>query len=285
MILVTGATGMFGSGVVRELAARGARVRALTHSPAKVAALGAAGVEPAVGDMDDPESLRVAMDGVSVVFLVSPMDPRIGVRETNAIHAARQAGVRRIVKLYGAVRHDGDPLSQLHGASLEALKASGLAWTLVSPNTVMETNLLSLAPWIQEESGFWLPVGDAGIGMVAGDDCARAAAVVLTTEGHDGQNYELTGPEAVTFPQIAATMSRIFGRPISFRDATEDEFRKVMIEQAGYTEDRLEIEVLCHYRAFRRGGADLVTDTVERLTGRKPTSVEEFLQAHRAAFC
>lgn len=284
MILVTGATGMFGSGVVRELTTRGAHVRALTHSPEKLASLGAIGVEPAVGDMDDPTSLERAVQGVDAIFLVSPMDAHIARRETNVVAAARQAGVRKIVKLHGAVKHGGDALSQLHEASIEALKASGLSWTLVSPNTVMETNLLSFAPWIQAESEFWLPVGDARIGMVAADDCTRSAAVVLTTDGHDGQNYELTGPEAVTFPGIAASMTRIFGRPITFRDVTEDEFKKVMIEQAGYTEDRLEIEVLCHYRAFRKGGADLVTDTVERLTGRKPTSVDEFLEQHKARF-
>lgn len=284
MILVTGATGMFGSGVMRELTLRGAQVRALTHSPEKLAALGSPGVQPAVGDMDDPTSLRQAVEGVDAIFLVSPMDQHIARRETNVIVAARAAGVRRIVKLFGAVKHDGDPLSQLHEAALQALKTSGLGWTLVSPNTVMETNLLSFAPWIQAESEFWLPVGDARIGMVAADDCARSAAVVLTTEGHDGQNYELTGPEAVTFPHIAASMTRLFGRPVTFRDVSEEQFKQVMIEQAGYTEDRLEIEVLCHYRAFRKGGADLVTDTVERLTGRKPTSVDEFLEQHKSRF-
>jgi uncharacterized protein YbjT (DUF2867 family) len=120
--------------------------------------------------------------------------------------------------------------------------------------------------------------------MVAADDVARCTAVVLTSDGHDEQNYELTGPAALTFTQIADSMNRIFGRPVTYRDVGEDDFKKVMIEQAGYTEDRLEIEVLCHYRAFRGGGAELVTDTVQRLTGRPATSVDEFLEAHKVAF-
>lgn len=284
MILVTGATGMFGGGALRELKARGARVRALTHSPEKAALLQEQGVEPWVGDMDDRDSLRGAMEGVERVFLVTPMDSHIARREANVVEAAREAGVRQVVKLFGAVRHAGDQLAQLHEAGLRTLQESGLDWTLISPSTVMETNLFPLAFWIREEGEFWLPAGDARLGMVAADDVALCTAIVLTSDGHHAQNYELTGPEAVTFTQIAASMSRIFGRSIRYRDISEDDFTKVMVEQAGYSQDRLEIEVLCHFRAFRQGGADLVTDTVQRLTGRRATSVEEFLEAHKTAF-
>jgi len=284
MILVTGATGMFGSRVVRCLAEGGHDVRALTHSPEKGDALRGPHVEPAIGDMDDPASLARALDGVQVVFLVSPLDDQIAVRDQNTIAAAKAAGVQRVVKLYGAVRHEGDPRDQPHQAGIRALKDSGLGWSLVSPNTVMETNLFPLAEMIREMGQIWRPAGTARIGMVAADDVARCAAEVLTTAGHGGVNYEITGPAAVTFEEIAAAFSRVLGRPIPYVDAPEAEFAKMMVEEVGFPADQLEIGVLSHYRAFRKGGADLVTDTCERLTGRRPMSVEEFIRAHQDRF-
>src|SRR5205823_4188057 len=107
MILVTGATGMFGSRVVRCLAEGGHDVRALMHSPENGEALRGLHVEPAIGDMDDPSSLARALEGVEVVFLVSPMDDQIAVRERNTIAAAKAAGVQRVVKLYGCERLTG----------------------------------------------------------------------------------------------------------------------------------------------------------------------------------
>jgi len=284
MILVTGATGMFGSRVVRYLAEGGHDVRALTHSPAKAEALRGSHVEPAIGDMEDPASLARALEGVKVVFLVSPMDDRIAVREQNTIAAAKAAGVQRVVKVYGAIRLEGEALDQLHQAGIQALKDSGLGWSLVSPNAVMETNLFPFAEMIRKMGQVRIPAGTKSIGMVAADDVARCAAVVLTTEGHEGMNYEITGPAAVTFEEIAAAFSRVLGRPILCVDAPEAEFAKMMVEAVGLPADQLEIGMLSHYRAFRRGGADLVTDTCERLTGRRPMSVEEFICAHKDRF-
>jgi len=174
MVLILGATGMFGSRVLRETAARGAPVRALVHSPARAPELQRAAVEVAIGDLDEPSSLAGAFDGVNVVFLVTPVDDRIEIRERNALRAAQQAGVRRVVKLHGAVRHDGDPLDVLHQASIDAIKASGLSWALVSPNSVMETSLLSQAEAIKQAGALFGSAGSGRVGLVAADDVARA---------------------------------------------------------------------------------------------------------------
>ena len=128
MILITGATGMFGSRVLRETLARQAEVRALVHSPANAEQVRAGGADVVVGDLDEPESLASVFAGVDTAFIVSPMDERLAIREANALQAAQEAGVRRIVKLYGAVRHHGDPLDALHLASIEAIRESGLSW-------------------------------------------------------------------------------------------------------------------------------------------------------------
>jgi NAD(P)H dehydrogenase (quinone) len=284
MILILGATGMFGSRVLRETAARGARVRALVHSAARATELRGGGVDVAIGDLDEPDSLSGAFDGVDTVFLVSPMDDRVAIREHNALRAAQRAGVRRVVKLYGAVRHHGDPLDRLHQASIDAIGASGLSWALVSPNSVMETSLFSQAEGIKQAGAMFGCAGDGRVGLVAASDVARAAAVVLTEREQSGVNYELTGPSALTMAEMAATMSDVFGRSIAYQDMPEDAFRSLLVDEAGVPEEVVDIEVMLHFAAWKRGDADLVTDTYRELTGCAPTSLAEWLALNRGAF-
>ncbi len=283
MLLVTGATGMFGSRVVRESAARGAHVRALVHSEAKARHIQADRVEAIVGDLDRPETLDAALAGVDRVFLVTPMDERIAQRETGVVERARVAGVRHIIKLYGAVHHRGDPLDQQHQASIRALKQSGLDWTIFSPQTVMETNLLAQADVIRETAAIWGCAGEGRAAIVAADDCGRAGAVVMTTEGHAGREYVITGPEALTFGEIASRLSAALGRSIAYNDLSEEEFKRALLEQ-GMSESQAELGVLDHFRAFRRGDADVVTDDYERLTGLAPTTLDAWLSEHADAF-
>ncbi len=283
MILVTGATGMFGSRVVRETVARGGEVRGLVHSDAKITEVTDAGAEAVVGDLDRPETLPAALEGVERVFLIAPMDLQGGARDSAVIEAARDAGVRQIVKLHGAVRHDGDPLDQQHQQAMQTLRDSGLQWTLFSPQTVMETNLFGQADAIRSTGAMWGTAGEGRAAMVAADDCGRAAAVVLTTDGHEGREYAITGPVALTFGEIAAAMSRVLGRPVAYNDLPEEDFKPILLE-SGMSEQEAEIGVLLHYRAFRRGDAELVTRDYEDLTGEAPTTIEAWLQANAAAF-
>lgn len=281
MILVTAATGMFGSRTVRQLAARGAPVRALVHSAEHARGLPG---ELAVGDMDRPETLAEPLDGVETVFVISPMDQHIEERETNVLRAAQKASVKRIVKLYGAVRHRGDPLDRLHVASLDAIKASGLEWALVSPTSVMETSLLPYAEAIREMNAMFGCAGDGRVALVAADDVARAAAVVLTERSEAGGNYELTGPETLTMSEMAAVLGHVLGREITYYDMSEDEFRKLLVEQAGMSAEEADIKVILHLSAWRRGDADIQTDSVRELTGQDPMSLAEWAAAHRDAF-
>lgn len=284
MILVIGATGMFGSRVLRETAARGASVRALVRSEARAADLPDVGAEVAVGDLDAPDSLDKAFAGVDTVFLVTPMDDKIQARERAALEAAQRVGVRRIVKLYGAVRHHGDSLDAQHMASIEAIKGSGLSWALVSPNSVMETSLLSQKESIKYMGALVAPAGQGRVGLVAADDVARAAAVVLAERDESGANYELTGPAAVTMAEMAAALTAALGQPIGYQDMPEDEFRTMLVQEAGIPEDLVDIQVMFHFAAWKRGDADLVTDTYRELTGQEPMSVAEWALAHRDEF-
>ncbi len=284
MVLILGATGMFGSRVLKETASRGANVRALVHSPQRASELRTANVEIAVGDLDQPDTLADAFQGVETVFIVSPMDERIELREGNALRAAQQAGVRRVVKLYGAVRHHGDSLDALHQASIEAIRESGLSLALVSPNSVMETSLLSQAEGVKQAGSLFGCAGSGRVGLVAADDVARAAAVVLTERDEPGVNYELTGPSAMTMAEMAATMSEALGRQVGYIDMPEEDFRRLLVEQAGVPEAVVDIQVMVHFAAWKRGDADLVTDTYRELTGKAPTSLAEWVALNREAF-
>jgi uncharacterized protein YbjT (DUF2867 family) len=274
---------MFGSRVLREAVARGAGVRGLVHSAARMAQVQDAGAEAVVGDLDRPETLAPAFAGVERVFLVRPMDLEGAARDSAVIEAARAAGVRHVVKLHGAVRHAADVLGEQDQASIQTLRDSGLAWTLFSPQTVMETNLFGQADAIRATGAMWGTAGDGRAAMVAADDCGRAGAVVLTTDGHEGREYEITGPVALSFAEIAEAMTRVFGRPIAYNDIPEEDFRAGLIE-SGMTEEEAEVGVLVHFRAFRRGDAELVTSDYEDLTGQAPTTIDAWLEANAAAF-
>ncbi len=284
MILIIGATGMFGSRVVAESLRRGLPVRALAHSAAGAARLRERGVEAVVGDLDRPETLTAAFAGVETAFIVSPMDHLIEERETNALRAAQQAGARRVVKLYGAVRHHGRSLDRLHRASIAAIKASGLDWALVSPNSVMETSLLGQAHGIREASALFGCAGQGRVGLVAADDVAEAAAVVLAEPGAPGANYEITGPTALTMVEVAAAFSQVLGRPIAYRDLPAAQFRALLVERGGVPDDVVDVQVMEHFAAWQRGDADLVTDTYRQLTGRPPTRLSDWIAAYRQIF-
>ncbi|HWR86517.1 MAG TPA: NmrA family NAD(P)-binding protein [Rhodoglobus sp.] len=285
MILITGATGMFGSRVLRETVARGAQVRALVHHGSEVDAIRALGADVVVADLDDPTTLAPAFAGVETVFLVTAMDPHIQSREAAALAAAQAAGVSRIVKLHGAVRHLADePLARQHAASIAAIRDSGLRWALVSPNSVMETSLLSQAGAVSAMGSLFGCAADGRIGLVAADDVARAAAVVLTDRDEDGVEYVLTGPAALTMAEIAEAFTTALGRTVTYQDMPETDFRQLMVEQVGVPEDEVDNAVMVHFEAWRRGDADIVTNTYLELTGSPATSVAEWIAANRQAF-
>ena len=284
MILVTGATGMFGGGVTRQLAERGVPVRAMTSNSLGADRLKRPGVEPVVADMDRPETLGEALTGIDTVFLVSPMDDRVKMREGNVLEAAKRAGVRRIVKLYGAVQHHGDPLGSLHDASVEALRQSGLEWALLSPTSVLETSLLSMIPWIEEVGGIVASAGEGKVAHVAADDVARAGAVVVADRRENGRNYVITGPELLSFGELCEILSRVTDRSIPYMDVPDEELERLLVEEARMTSEQAEIGVICHFRAWRNGDAQVRTDTYRELTGQQATTAEEWIQSRREVF-
>jgi uncharacterized protein YbjT (DUF2867 family) len=234
--------------------------------------------------MDKPETLPAAVEGVERVFLVSPMDDRIEARETAVTAAAKDAGVDLVVKLYGAVKHHGDSLDKLHRASIDAIKASGMRWALLSPNSVMETSILSWAEPVKQAGALFGSSGEGKVGLIAADDATASGAALIAGDPENEHNYEVTGPQTLSAAEMAAALSTALGKEIPYNDMPEDDLRNMLVQYAGMTPEQAELGVLAHYRAWKRGDADLVTDTVEQLTGRKPTTLDQWLPSHLDAF-
>ena len=286
MILVMASTGMFGRPVVEGLAKRGMPVRATGRSEAALTSLNARGAERVVADMDDPSTLAKLMSGVDKVLINAPMDDRKEQRECNVIEAMIRSGSEAtIVLLTGGVQHD-DALGQAGKATERFMRSSGLPWTIVGPQTVMETNFKPFRELIQSESMLISCVGSANVGFVALDDVTDAFVSVLSssTDDHVGCEYVITGPEAVSFNDVACAASDALNRCITYQDMPRDAFRALMISEAGYSEAVVDIEVMCHLDAFRAGKAARVTSDFKKLTGKDSKSICQWWIENSAFF-
>src|SRR5919204_1354180 len=200
MIVVTGATGNTGSEVVRALTARGGRVRAFVRDPGKARQKFGEHVELAIGDFADPRSVRAAFEGADALLLSCADDPRRVSWETAAIDAAVAAGVRRVVKLSAAAAEPGSPVAfwDWHGQVEQHLRASGAGWVILRSGWYM-SNLLAAASRVAAEGRLYAPAGEARIAMIDPRDVGAAAAAGLSSPGHEGATYLLTGPRAITY--------------------------------------------------------------------------------------
>ncbi|HZG92156.1 MAG TPA: NAD(P)H-binding protein [Pseudonocardia sp.] len=282
-VLVIGATGTIGRHVVPELRRRGAAVRAFVRDPGRAVEILGPDVQLAVGDLADPASLRAAMTGVERVYLACGNHPAQSGWECAAIDAAAAAGVARIVKLSALDAEIGSPVAfaDAHGRIEQHLRASGIDHVLLRPAFNM-INLLAAADGIQQAGAVFLPAAGAVVAMIDPRDVAAVAAVVLTTDGHAGRSYELTGPAAVTFDDVTAQLSVVLDRPVGFV-AVPDEAAVGQLVGAGVPE-WFATNVVAQFGLLRRGTQADVRDVVRVLTGREPRSVGEFLRDHAAAF-
>jgi uncharacterized protein YbjT (DUF2867 family) len=283
MILVTGATGTAGSQVVRALLEQRHDVRAFVRDRDRARGLLGDSVELVQGDFADLHSLHAALDGVHDVFLSGADDPRRVEWETAAIDAAVEAGVRRIVKLSSIVAEPGAPVAfwDWHGRIEEHLRTSGVAAVVLRASFFM-SNLLAASQQVALEGRLYAPAGEARIAMIDPRDVGAAAAAVLGTTGHDGRTYVVTGPEAITYAEVAAALSAATARDVEFIDVPSEVAKLGMI-QAGLPVFVAE-QVGAIFAQARRGVAEQVTPTVESLTGRPPHDFASFARCHAPAF-
>ena len=216
MILVTGATGLNGSEVVRRLSARGVYVRALVRNTAKAKELASLPmVEIVEGDMAHPETLTVPLKGVECAMLISSSDPMMLEVQSNFIEEARKAGVKHVVKLSGIMPELDSPFryARMHGEIERRLEASGMTFTHLRAGEFMHAYFRQV-PSIVAREVFFLPMEDAKIASIDIGDIAEVAATVLTSPGHEGKIYPITGPEALSMAEVAEKLSTATGKRI-----------------------------------------------------------------------
>ena len=279
MILVTTA-GKVGTEAARSLIRREAPVRVLVRDPGKARALADAGAEVAVGDLDVPASLDEAMAGVTEVVLVSPAVPA---QELNVIASAARAGVGHVVKASSKASADS-PIARRRGqAEIEAgLAGSGLVHTVLRSNAYMQ-NVLALVPAIAATSGFGSSAGKGRTGMVDVRDVgAVAAEIAVSPASHAGKTYWLTGPELISNYDVAAVLSELLGRTITYTELSFDENRDAMI-RAGIPAPVAEMNAQA-FSLTADGDAEWVTDDVPAILGRPARSFEQFAADHATAF-
>ncbi len=282
-ILVTAATGNVGRTVTALLADHPAvQVRALVRHPASAVDLPDR-VEVAVGDFADLPSLDEALDGVDAVYLACGNVAEQVDHECTVIDRAAAAGARRIVKLSARGAELGSPVAFWHWHALieRHLSRSGIPSVVLQPSFLM-TNLFAAADSVRAHGLVIAPAARARISMVDPRDVAAVAAAALVEGGHEGHTYLVTGPAAVTYDVVAASLSDVLGRDVAYLDIDPDEARRGMLDQGlpPFVVDQLGAV----FSALRRGDQATTTEIVESVTGRLPQSFREFAGDHAAAF-
>src|SRR5215831_8408415 len=282
MILITGATGNNGAEITKRLAGSKARVRAMVRKHPE-AAHALPGIEYVIADFDDPVSIRQALEGVQRAFLTTNSTERVQAQQLNFVEEARAAGVRHIVYLsqLHAARSSPVRFLRYHAVVEDAIASSGMAFTHLRPNLYMQ-GLLGFHSSIATEGRFFASAGDAPVSIVDVRDIAAIATTALTEERHEGRTYDITGPEALTHAEMASVFTTVLGRPVLYVDLPEAAVRDGLL-RFGFPEWQADglIEDYAHYR---RGEASAVSTSVEDVTGQRPSSFRQFVQAYMHMF-
>jgi uncharacterized protein YbjT (DUF2867 family) len=286
MVLVTGATGTNGLKVVKQTLALGGRVRAFVRDGSSARALLPPEVELFEGDFSQRASALRAMQGVERVFLLAAVHERMGEFEIGFIDAAREARVAHVVMLsaMGAAPASNAFFLRAHGRSEAALADSGLAYTILQPPFFMQNAVWS-AESIKRDGAIYNATGTGACAHVDSRDIAAVAAAALTEpiDRHAGEIYLITGPERLTWADIAERFSRVLGRPVRHVNVQDEAYKDTMVRRGGMppwqAQAVLDLEVRC-----RGGDFSALTDTVERVARRRPGTFEEFIRRHATAF-
>jgi uncharacterized protein YbjT (DUF2867 family) len=276
VIGVTGATGGIGGRVAQRLAEGGLEQRLIVRDASRAPELGGAEVVEAAGYADG-ESMRRAFEGVDKLLLVSGEESaRRRAEHESAIDAAAEAGVRHVIytSFLSAAPDATFTFGRDHYFAEEHIKANGMAWTFLR-----DSIYLDFIPVFAGEDGVIRgPAGEGRIAPVARDDVADVAAVALAEPGHENQAYPLTGGESFTLAEAAEILTRVTGTDVRFVNETLEEARESRAP-SGAPDWMIEGWVTT-YSQIATGEMDVVADTVERIAGHPPITLEELLRAN-----
>ena len=282
-ILVTGATGTVGTHLVRELRRADRPVRIVTRHPEKISDRRDAAIAVVTGDLADPEVTRRAVADCERIFLLTGPDPRQHDLQAGVVAAAREGGVRHIVKLSALGARPDSPmnLAREHARTEALIRESGMDWTFLHPHAFMQ-NLFAQIPAIKRESTLYAPTGEGSMAMIDARDVAAAAAAVLCGDRHAGRTYFLTGPEAISMAEAAVILGDVLEREIRCRMVSPEAGREAMVSMGMPAWLADDLTVL--NRFFREGGGARVSGDGPALMGRAATPFARFADDHRAMF-
>ena len=282
MILLTGATGRVGSAAARALLRAQIPFRVLVRDPGKLGVDGEM-MEVVEGDLGDPRAVEQALEGISRALIVMGNHPDQSILERQFATLAGNTGVSHLVKVSSmeAAPDATAILPKNHFGTEQHIASLGIGWTFLRPNYYMQ-NMLMYSGSIARTNSFALPLGDAKTAMIDARDVGEVAAVVLTTEGHARQTYRLTGPELIDFYEVAARMSAVLDRPLSYVAQSPEAFREVLGQ---FIQSAWQLDAVCElFAEIAAGSLEEQTSTTADLLGRPAVSLNTFTQQFAGAF-
>lgn len=279
-ILVTGSTGNVGSGLVQALSKSGANVTAMVHESSKAQSLKNQGVDVIVDDLDEPKHLDDAIANVTRIYLLTTNGPNAVKQVRNVLRAAAEGGRPHIVRHSG----HGSERSRIIRQHLEAeaeIRSSGLPYTMLRPTFYMQNTMMA-SQTVSSQGRIYMPFKDGRVGMIDVRDIADVAARVLTSSGHEGKTYILTGPESISFHDISRILSEVLGKEVKYTDVPYEAGRKSMLSMG--VPDWIADGYMELFQDFAQNWADHVTDDVEHITGRPAGSFLRFAKDFAHAF-
>ncbi len=282
MILVTGASGQVGSQVLNEVLKAGKPVKALYRSE-QDAAKRPQGAQAVIGDFADRGSMDRALAGVEQVYLVCGPVPELVDLETKAIEACKAARVQHLVlnSALGAGTFNAS-FPAWHAQVEKALAGSGLPHTVIRPNSFIQNVLNFFAPTIRSQGAFYSSMGNARVSFIDTRDISAFVAKLLVSPSHRGKTYELNGPEALTYGEVAGLISQVTGVATTYVDIPIAQQRQAMLDQkmpAWQVDALLDLQ-----RYYLEGSGGEVDTVVADVIGRQPRTMSEFLREFASEF-
>jgi len=283
MILLTGATGKTGSATAKALNERGIKFRALVRNEEKREGIESLGGEVIIGSIENKEAVDQSMVDIETALILLPNSENQLSLEKQLVDSAKQAGANRIVKMSSieATPDATSPIPRLHLESEEYIKQSGLNWTMVKPNFYMQ-NLLASAATIKDQGKIFLPMGEGKTGMIDTTDVGKVLAKVLSEDGHESMNHEITGPEILSFFEVAEIFTQGLGKQVDYIDVPLAAYKETLGQ---FLTNQWHLDaVIDLFKGIADGGIEEKTDTYSNLMGESPKSLSQFISENSFIF-
>jgi uncharacterized protein YbjT (DUF2867 family) len=282
-IIILGATGNVGTAVLKNLAGKNVEVFAGVRNEKDFEKVSQWGATPIIVDFSNQESLNAALEGKNRVFLVTPLMQNPEAVTQMVVNAAKVNGVKHLVRstASGADSNGQIQMARWAGNSEDVVKASGLDYTILQPNSFLQNFINYHSYTIKNYHGFYLPVGDAQTAMVDINDLGEVAAIALTSDNHYGKTYTFTGL-TYTNEQLAEKLSEVVGHKISYIDVPEEKAKESMLSNQ-MPEWMVNAMMELNY-ITKQGWTAGYSDDYKNITGKEYTSAETFFEENKAIF-